>query len=103
MEPKQYPVNLNIDYPERSSRLLALLTLLLFFPKALLLLPHIVVVYLLGYFMILIGIFAQIVVLITGKYPKSIFSLMLGIQQWQVRLGSYFFGLTDKYPPFSFK
>lgn len=98
-----YPVQLQIPRPEYSSRWLALATLLFLVPKAILLIPHLVIVYLLQYVAIFLGIIAQFVVLFTGKYPEGMFNLMRGIFQWHARVGAFFFGLTDKYPPFSFK
>lgn len=98
---KEYPVSLKIDQPEKSSRLLALATLFFLIPKAIILIPHIIVMYFLGIVVLIIGMFAQVVVLFTGKYPTGPFKIVKGIMQWQMRINCYFFGLTDKYPPFS--
>ncbi len=85
---------------EHSSRFLALATLLFGIPKAFMLIPHFIVLYFLGLAMVLAGIFAQFVVLFTGKYPSDIHTFITNVTRWQVRTNAFFFGLTDKYPPF---
>jgi pilus assembly protein TadC len=94
------PVRLQIDYPEQSSRLLALLALLLFLPKVILLVPHIIIMWFLGLaalFVMIIGYFA---VLFTGRYPRGLFDFLLGYMRWQTRMNAWMWGLTDAYPPF---
>jgi hypothetical protein len=105
MEPvtqKSYPVTLTLTRPERSSRWLALATLLFAIPKVIMLIPHFIALYFLGIFSFFVGVVAQFVVLFTGRFPEGLFKIVRGILQWQVRLNCYFFGLTDTYPPFSF-
>ncbi|MBI4202093.1 MAG: DUF4389 domain-containing protein [Chloroflexi bacterium] len=95
-----YPVHVDVDYPERSSRGLALLAIL-FFLKGLLLFPHFVVLWFLSivaFVCLVIGYFA---VLFTGVYPRSLFNLVMGVLRWQTRVTAWLYGLTDKYPPFS--
>ena len=94
-----YPVNIVVEYPERSSRLLALAGLLIGI-KLLLILPHILVLTLLGivaYFVTLIG---WIAVLIVGYYPRGLFDFQVGLLRWNLRVNAYFLSLTDRYPPF---
>lgn len=98
---ESYPVSLNVTYPEKSSRLLALLSLLFIFPKALILIPHLFMLWLLGIASALAWIISQFVVLFTGKYPKSFFDIVVNVLRWQLRVNAYLMGLTDKYPPFS--
>lgn len=95
-----YPVDVQYRYPERSSRLLALATLLFVVPKAILLVPHLFILYFLGIASFFCGFAAQVVVLVTGRYPRGLFDFLVGITRWQTRVNSYFFGLTDQYPPF---
>jgi len=97
----QNPVKLLFARPERSSRWLALATLLLFIPKGIILIPHFFILYFLGIVSFLVGIIAQIVVLVTGSYPASMHEFMVGVMRWQVRVNAYAFGLVDKYPPFT--
>jgi hypothetical protein len=72
-------------------------------PKALLLLPHIIILYFLGIVTVLAWIFAQLAVLFTGRYPRGLFDFIVGTARWQIRTNAYFMGLTDKYPPYSLK
>ena len=95
-----YPVRLEADYPEKSSRGLALLAIL-FFIKGLLLIPHIIVLYVLGIATFVVAVIGYWAVLITGRYPKGMYNFVLGVTRWQTRTSLWLFGLTDKYPPFS--
>jgi Domain of unknown function (DUF4389) len=89
-----YPVRLEIDYPDRLSRLLI-------FVKWLLAIPHIIALYVLGiiaWFVLLISFFA---VLFTRRYPESLFNYLVGFERWRARLGAYLLLQTDRYPPFT--
>lgn len=103
MEEKTHPVELVAPHPETSSRWLALATLLFMIPKLILAIPHLIIMYFLGFVGIIVAFFAQVVVLFVGKYPEGLFTLVKGIFQWQMRLNLYLLGLTDHYPPFSLK
>lgn len=96
----EYPVNLTIDYPQQSSRLLALASILFLFPKMLLLIPHLIVLWALGIIAFFAWILGQFAVLFTGRYPKSFFDFLAGVLRWSIRVNAYIYGLTDKYPPF---
>jgi hypothetical protein len=90
-----YPVRLDIDYPDSLSRLLI-------FVKWLLAIPHYFVLFFLGigaYFVLIISWFA---VIITGSYPEGMFNYMVGVIRWNTRVQAYVFLMTDVYPPFSF-
>ena len=97
---ERYPAGLQVEYPERCSRLLALLGVL-FYVKAILLIPHIIILILLGMvqgIVIYIGYWA---VLITGRYPKGLFHFGVGVRRWRFRVDAWMNGWTDSYPPFS--
>ena len=97
---ERYPTVLQVKYPERCSRLLALLGAL-FYVKAILLIPHIIILILLGIaqgIVIYIGYWA---VLITGRYPRGLFNFGVGVQRWGLRTAAWMNGWADSYPPFS--
>jgi len=95
-----YPVRLEADYPPTPSRGLALLGLFLF-PKQILLLPHLIVLFVLNLLAAIAVYVGYLVVLITGRYPPGLYDFVLGALRWQTRITAWLFGLVDEYPPFS--
>jgi hypothetical protein len=115
-EVPDYPAHLDISYPEHLSRGLVLVKWwLLAIPQ------YLVVAFFAGgglYFTTevttgdghpwiwgggLIGLLvliAAIVLLFTGRYPRSIFDLVLGMNRWVLRVAGYVALMTDQYPPF---
>lgn len=95
-----YPVNLTIDYPEKSSRLLAVFSIPYFLVRYLALLPALICVMFVGiaaFFVVWIAFWG---VAFTGRYPRGMFDFVTGYLRWTSRISAYLFGLTDKYPPF---
>jgi branched-subunit amino acid transport protein len=102
------PAELDVAYPEHLSRGLVLV-------KWLLAAPHIVIVALIvadlliypwggsagGYSILnlLVGI-AGVFLLVTGRYPRSLFSFLIGINRWLYRVVIYVALMRDEYPPF---
>ncbi len=97
---KEYPVRLEVDYPQESSKTLALLGIPLFFIKSILLIPHIVILYFLNLALLVIAWLSYWFILFKGKYPKLFFDFMVGVMRWQVRVNAWLYSLVDKYPPF---
>jgi hypothetical protein len=95
-----YPVELSIDEPATSSRGWAVATMLLIV-KPIALIPHLFILWALQIASGLIVWIGNIVVLFTGSFPAGMYSFVLGVMQWQHRVGAFFLGLCDKYPPFS--
>ena len=96
-----YPIKVGVVYPSKQSRALALFSIPFFFLRTLLLIPHFIVIYILSIVSFVAAWLNFFVVLFTGSGSKGIFSFIVGVLRWQTRLNGYFYGLTDKYPPFS--
>ncbi|MDO8751511.1 MAG: DUF4389 domain-containing protein [Dehalococcoidia bacterium] len=97
-----YPVRVEADYPERSSRPLAVLALL-FWIKGVLLVPHFILLFFLNIAVFVAVVVGYWVVLFTGNYPRAMFDLVVGVTRWQTRMTFWLYGLTDKYPPFQMR
>lgn len=75
---------------------------IIFFLKALLLIPHVIILWFLQIALIIVVVIGYWAVLITGRYPRGLFNFGVGVQRWTVRANAWLYGWTDKYPPFSF-
>ena len=97
-----YPADIEIDYPEHSSRGWAALLIFTFtYGKALALLPHFFILWFLGFGSSVVFVISQFAVLFTGKYPASLFDFVAGTIGWSLRVIAFFLGLSDDYPPFA--
>ena len=90
----EYPVTLEIDYPDELSRWAPLYKWLLVIPNLIVLM----IVALVAYFLIFIAWFA---ILFTGKFPRGMFDFVVGTMRWSLRLNAYTYLMRDEYPPFS--
>ena len=107
-----YPARLDIAYPERLSRGLI-------FVKWLLAIPHLIVVALFFSGVVMWGsndwwgvpvwsggllgiliLVAAVVLLFTGRYPRPLFDLIVGLNRWAMRVAAYVNLMSDEYPPF---
>ena len=104
LESVDYPADLQVEYPEKLSRGLVLVKWWL------LAIPHYIIVAIFqgaggedgGWpgLVIVLVIISAVVLLFTGKYPESIFKLVIGMNRWSYRVCAYAALMTDKYPPF---
>ncbi len=109
-----YPAVLDIAYPERLSRGLVLVKWWL------LAIPHYVIVALLigggvtwttdsgnwrfepvgSGLLGLLVLITGVILLVSGRYPRSLFDLIVGFNRWIFRVIAYAALMTDRYPPF---
>jgi hypothetical protein len=73
----------------------------LIFVKWLLAIPHYIVLLFLFIAVYVVVIVAFFAVLITGKWPESLRTFVIGVMRWANRVSIYTFLMTDSYPPFS--
>jgi len=108
-----YPATLDIEYPGRLSRGLALVKWWL------LAIPHYLILGILfgggtwfmwgfgdsswawgGSLVGLLVVIAAIMLAFTGAYPRPLFDLIVGVNRWALRVAGYAALMTDRYPPF---
>ncbi|MFC2095456.1 DUF4389 domain-containing protein [Candidatus Bipolaricaulota bacterium] len=111
-----YPARFDVAYPERVSRGLALIKWWL------LAIPHYIIVGFLtsgmwawttdshvvdnvgtkvgGGLIGILVIIAAFILLFTGRYPRGMFDLLMGLNRWVLRVGTYASLMRDEYPPF---
>ena len=92
-------VRLEFAMPTKPNRLLALPLVGGIFRFAVLV-PIFIFLFVIGILVVLVFWFAWIPVLLFGRYPEGLFSLMVYAQRLQLKLSAYTFGLTDRYPLF---
>ena len=96
-----YPIDVRADYPERSSRGWAALTILLI--KFLALIPHFFVLIFIGIAQFFVALAAQVAVAASGDYPPGMFDFVAGVLRWYTRVAAFILSVTDRYPPFSLR
>ncbi|HUF15246.1 MAG TPA: DUF4389 domain-containing protein [Acidimicrobiia bacterium] len=95
---EEQSVHLDIDYPDVEQDLNRWLPLV----KWLLAVPHYIVLAVLFVVAIVAVVIAWFVILFTGRYPRGLFDVVVGVGRWSLRVQAYAFLLvTDRYPPFS--
>lgn len=90
-------VHIAIPYPDARNGLNRWLPLV----KWILAVPHYLVLCALAIAACVCVIVAWFAILFTGRYPHSLFDLVVGVFRWSLRVHAYAFLLTtDRYPPF---
>jgi len=69
--------------------------------RAILVLPHIVALWLLGIAWCIATLVAWFAILFTGAYPPALYEFSVATLRWNVRVESYVLLFHDAYPPFS--
>jgi hypothetical protein len=91
MQNDDYPITLNIEYPEKTSRLLTFFRYILMIPAFFIFGFCIIPMYLIFPFMFLIVTFTKI-------YPRWMFNYNVFLNKLMAQLSAYMFFLTDNYP-----
>lgn len=71
------------------------------FFRAIMVIPHYIVLGILGLAAFAVGVAAWFAVLITGRWPEGMRDFLIGYTRWQSRYSAYLFLVCDEYPPFS--
>jgi len=93
----QYPLRYDVEYPETLSRLLNNIPYL----KLILVIPHILVLLVMGLLAAVINFIAWWAILFTGAYPRGMFDFVVNVQRWGLGVNAYQYMMRDEYPPFS--
>ena len=96
-----YPIDVRADYPARSSRLWAVLTI--FWIKFLAVIPHVIILAFLGIAQFVVAFIAQFVVAFKGEYPAGMHDFVTGVLRWQTRVAAFVLSVDDRYPPFTLR
>ena len=63
--------------------------------------PHVIVLAVLGVAAFVCVLISAVAVLITGRWPEGLRTFVVNVMRWSVRVNAYFMLLTDEYPPFT--
>jgi hypothetical protein len=96
-----YPADLDVVYPERLSRRLALVKWWL------LAIPHYLIMAFLvgagphwGALVAVLTVVVGVLLLLSSRYPRELFAVIVGANRWAFRVLAYAALMTDVYPPF---
>jgi hypothetical protein len=89
-----YPLRLEVIPAEHYNRLTV-------FFRIFMLIPHYIVLALLGIAFFIVTVIAWFAILFTGQYPPSLYDFSVGVARWSARVGAYGLLFVDEYPPFS--
>lgn len=92
-----YPAELRVSMPEEDRDRLTV------FVRLLLAIPHMIVLWLLSLVWAVTTAVAWVSILLTGRYPETLYGFGLGVLAWSTRVEAYVLLLRDEYPPFTLR
>lgn len=92
-DPGSYPTRTDFQVDPEMSRWLV-------FVKWLLLIPHFIVLWLVGIAELFVLFIAFFAVLFTGRWPSGMLGFVNNVRRWNLRVAWYLLMQTDTYPPF---
>ena len=69
--------------------------------RGILLIPHFIVLWLLGFLVGILYLFMWVPVLILGRQADLMYTIVGGTTRWGFRVLAYLLLMVDRYPPFS--
>ncbi len=99
VDEQAYDVQIEFTVPEEHNRFWAI-PILGIAVKLIILIPHMIIVYVLGIVVTVLALVTWIPVLFGGHYPSWGYEIVGGSFRYSTRVNAYLFGLTDQYPPF---
>lgn len=97
---EDHPISIRFDEGVRINRLWGI-PFLGIAVRAILLIPHFFVLWLLGIVVGILSIFAWVPVLIFGRQADLVYTVIGGFTRWSFRVTAYLLLMVDRYPPFS--
>ena len=91
----EYPAQMEVAYPDGPRNRLTV------FFRIIMVIPHAIVLGLLGIAWGVVTVIAWFAILFTGSYPQGMYDFAVGVFRWQARVTAYIYLLRDEYPPFS--
>jgi Domain of unknown function (DUF4389) len=89
----QYPVRLEVDYPQQIARWRPLVNWILVWPASI----AAAAIFFAAYVCVVIAWFA---ILFTGRYPQGLFNFVVIAFRWIERVNVFHYWMTASYPPF---
>jgi hypothetical protein len=100
LETEEYPITVRYDEGVRINRLWGI-PIIGHIVRFIVLIPHFIVLWLLGIVVAFLVWVVWVPVLIYGRQADLIYTVVGGYYRWTLRAMAYLFMMVDKYPPFS--
>jgi hypothetical protein len=97
---EEHPIRVRIEEGQPINRLWGI-PILGYLVRAIVLIPHFIVLWVLAILVYLLLLVSWIPILIYGRQADLVYSIVGGYLRWTLRVWAYFALLDDRYPPFS--